>query len=91
MVIYDIPESDIAEVDWTTKNEDGAYNVQALYNQFIWIPVASADVYKRDFSYQSNFISSEENLFTDTGYLPADINQKQMMQQIMKQLKEQQY
>ena len=76
LVIYDIPESDIAEVDWTTKNEDGAYNVQALYNQFIWIPVASADVYKRDFSYQSNFISSEENLFTDTGYLPADIQPK---------------
>ncbi len=76
LVIYDIPESDIAEVDWTTKNEDGAYNVQALYNQFIWIPVASADVYKRDFSYQSNFISSEENLFTDTGYLPAYIQPK---------------
>ena len=76
LVIYDIPKSDIAAVDWTTKNEDGAYNVQALYNQFIWIPVASADVYKRDFSYQSNFISSEENLFTDTGYLPADIQPK---------------
>ena len=73
LVIYDIPKDEISSVDWTTKNEDGAYNVQTLYNQFVWIPLASADVYQRDFSYPSDFSSSDENTFTDTGYLPADI------------------
>lgn len=32
LVIYDIPEAEIENVDWTTKNDDGAYNVQTLYN-----------------------------------------------------------
>ena len=73
LVIYDIPKSEIENVDWTTKNADGAYNVQTLYNQFVWIPVASAEKYQRDFSYPGSFSSSEENLFTDTGYLPLEI------------------
>ena len=78
LAIYDIPESDIANVDWTTKNEDGAYNVQTLYNQFVWIPVASAEEYQRDFSYPcfSNDLyayleTTPENIIsTDNGYLP---------------------
>ncbi len=78
LVIYDIPESDIANVDWTTKNEDGAYNVQTLYNQFVWIPVASEEKYQRDFSYPSYYDSNIDttpanSTFTDTGYLPTDI------------------
>ena len=26
--LYDIPESEIQNVDWTTKDEDGAYSIQ---------------------------------------------------------------
>ena len=78
LVIYDIPESDITNVDWTTKNEDGAYNVQTLYNQFVWIPVADAEEYQRDFTYPSFYGSYSDttptnSTFTDTGYLPTDI------------------
>ena len=73
LVIYDIPKSEIENVDWTTKNADGAYNVQTLYNQFVWIPVASEDMYQRDFSYPNGFSSSAKNTFTDIGYLPIDL------------------
>ena len=78
LVIYDIPENEIKNVDWKTKNEDGAYNVQTLYNQFVWIPVASDDEYQRDFSYPSWYdknmdITPENSTFTDTGYLPIEI------------------
>ncbi|MEI3356065.1 MAG: hypothetical protein V8R81_03165 [Clostridia bacterium] len=55
LVIYDIPEEALANVDWTTKNDDGAYNVQTLYNQFVWIPVASEEEYQRDFYYPSYY------------------------------------
>ena len=56
LVIYDIPEADLeAGVDWTTQNADGAYQVQTKYNQFVWIPVASSDLYVRDFSYPSYY------------------------------------
>ena len=77
LVIYDIPEDELADVNWTTKNEDGAYNVQTLYNQFVWIPVAEG-TYERDFSYPSYYGSSSEttpegSTFTDTGYLPEGI------------------
>ena len=72
LVIYDIPEEKLADVDWTTKNEDGAYRVQTLYNQFVWIPVAEG-TYERDSSYPSNYSASLENTFTDTGYLPNEI------------------
>lgn len=37
--LYDIPESEIQNVDWTTKDEDGAYSIQTQYNQFVWIAV----------------------------------------------------
>lgn len=72
LVIYDIPEDELASVDWTAKNEDGAYQVQTLYNQFVWIPVAEG-TYERDFSYPSDYSASLENTFTDTGYLPNEI------------------
>ena len=73
LVIYDIPEDKLADVDWTAKNDDGAYNVQTLYNQFVWIPVATGGEYIRDFSYPSDYSASLENTFTDTGYLPNEI------------------
>lgn len=83
LVIYDIPEADIENVDWTTKNEAGAYNVQTLYNQFVWIPVQSEDEYQREFSYPSRYhisdtwttleITPENSTFTDIGYLPSKI------------------
>ena len=70
LVIYDIPETEISNVDWST--------AATKYNQFVWIPVASADVYQRDFSYPSYYDNSIDttpanSTFTDTGYLPADI------------------
>ena len=79
LVIYDIPEDEIETVDWETKNEDGAYQVQTLYNQFVWIPVKTEDEYKRDFSYPSNYdkdidTTPANSTFTDTGYLPTEIN-----------------
>ena len=79
LVIYYIPEDEIENVDWTTKNEDGAYNVQTLYNQFVWIPVASTEEYQRDFSYPSHYYEDDlantpaDSTFTDTGYLPTGI------------------
>ena len=42
----------------------------------MWIPVASTEEYQRNFSYQNDFNSSSENTFTDTGYLPTDIQPK---------------
>ena len=78
LVIYDIPEKEISSVNWTTKNDDGAYNVQTLYNQFVWIPVANETVYQRNFTYPSYYssymdITPDNSTFTDTGYLPTDI------------------
>ena len=83
LVIYDIPEIEIQNVDWTTKNADGTYNVQTLYNQFVWIPVASENAYQRNFSYPSYYyendlwtsseMTPENSTFTDIGYLPIGI------------------
>ena len=79
LVIYDIPKDEISSVDWTTKNEDGAYNVQTLYNQFVWIPVTSEKEYQRNFSYPCYYYGSDsdttptDSTFTDTGYLPSNI------------------
>ena len=70
LVIYDIPESEISSVDWST--------AATKYNQFVWIPVARESEYQRDFTYPSwyddNIDTTPENsTFTDTGYLPTDI------------------
>ena len=83
LVIYDIPKSEIENVDWTTKNGDGAYNVQTLYNQFVWIPVASEEEYQRNSSYSSYYWVGETFTFLETTpkgsttadieYLPSDI------------------
>ena len=75
LVIYDIPESEISNIDWNT--------AATKYNQFVWIPVTSENEYQREFSYPSNYyvdnvwtiseITPENSTFTDTGYLPLDI------------------
>ena len=70
LVIYDIPELEIADVDWNT--------AATKYNQFVWIPVANAEEYQRNFSYPSLYGSNSDttpanSTFTDTGYLPTDI------------------
>ena len=70
LVIYDIPESEISNVDWNTAS--------TKYNQFVWIPVASEESYQRDFSYPSSYDSKidttpDNSTFTDTEYLPSDI------------------
>ena len=83
MVSYDIPESENENIDWTAKNDDGAYNVQTLYNQFVWIPITNVEEYKREFNYQSYYYINEswassettstDSTYTDTGYLPTNI------------------
>ena len=70
LVIYDIPEAEVTNVDWST--------AATRYNQFVWIPVASGKEYQRDFSYPSYYDSNMDttpanSTFTDTGYLPTDI------------------
>ena len=70
LVIYDIPEAEISSVDWST--------AATKYNQFVWIPVASAEKYQRDFTYPSYYdddmdTTPKNSTFTDTGYLPTDI------------------
>ena len=93
LVIYDIPEEELANVDWTTKNDDGAYNVQTLYNQFVWIPVSSEEEYQRNFSYSTVYDSNTYVTFTDTEYLPteiasevdsADVNEKLEKEAVLK-------
>ena len=85
LVIYDIPESENENIDWTAKNDDGAYNVQTLYNQFVWIPITNVEEYKREFNYPSYYYINEswtssettsaDSTHTDTGYLPTNIQQ----------------
>ena len=70
LVIYDIPEAEVTNVDWST--------AATKYNQFVWIPVASAEKYQRDFTYPSYYdddmdTTPKNSTFTDTGYLPTDI------------------
>ena len=70
LVIYDIPENELASVNWETAS--------IKYNQFVWIPVASEKAYQRDMSYPSDYDSEMDttpanSTFTDTGYLPTDI------------------
>ncbi len=38
LVIYDIPESEVENVDWSKKTEYGNYEVKTKYNQYVWIP-----------------------------------------------------
>ena len=72
LVIYDIPEDELAGVDWTTKNPDGAYQVQTLYNQFVWIPVENDAEFIRydgyfDGSYDEGIIADcDEPYVTET-------------------------
>ena len=78
LVIYDIPESEVSNVDWDT--------AATKYNQFVWISVASAEKYQRDFTYPSYYYlnnawvlsesTPENSTITDVGYLPTDIQQK---------------
>ncbi len=76
LVIYDIPESEISNVDWNTAS--------TKYNQFVWIPVASEDAYQRNFSYPIFYYSQDYDyaflettpkgsITTDIAYLPSDI------------------
>ena len=74
LVIYDIPEDELADVDWTTKNPDGeSYKVQTLYNQFVWIPVENdAEFIQYDGyfngSYDEGFIDDCAEPDTTNGY-----------------------
>ena len=75
LVIYDIPKSEVSNVDWDT--------AATKYNQFVWIPVANAEKYQRDFTYPSYYYlnnawvlsesTPENSTTTDVGYLPTDI------------------
>ena len=73
LVIYDTQGA--TNVDWTT--------AQTTYNQFVWIPVASAESYVRNLSYPSYYYINNswtnsdatpaDSTFTDTSYLPEEI------------------
>ena len=60
LVIYDIPKG--VEIDWTKENEDGTYEVQRLYNQFVWIPVRTEEEYKRNLTYPSDYDTTMEEV-----------------------------
>ena len=78
LVIYDIPESEISNVDWNTAS--------TKYNQFVWIPVSSEEEYQRNFTYPSYYYINDTwtslettpkgSTTTDIGYLPSDIQPK---------------
>lgn len=77
LVIYEIPEKELSNVNWTAKNEDGSYQVQEKYNQFVWVPVKNEESYVRDLSYPCYYETGNPNdkvpegsTFTDTRYLP---------------------
>ena len=64
--------------DNPTDTEKAGQTKQALGNQFVWIPVISAEVYQRDFSYPSWYNSElnytpKDSTYTDIGYLPSSI------------------
>ena len=40
IVIYIIPENETP--DWTAKDENGVYEIQKEYDQFVWVPVKNA-------------------------------------------------
>ena len=70
LVIYDIPKSEISNVDWNTAS--------TKYNQFVWIPVENEKTYQRNFNYPSYYgekreITPANSTFSDTGYLPTFI------------------
>ena len=64
LVIYDIPQSELSNVDWTS--------APTKYNQFVWIPVADAKYYVKDFSYPSKFDSMSTS--TDSTKITTDGN-----------------
>ena len=80
LVIYDIPENEVKGVDWTSKNDDGAYDVQTKYNQFVWIPVKSEEEYQRNNEFIAyNIINGKWEPYdtkltkADVSYLPSSI------------------
>lgn len=60
LVIYDIPESEVATVDWSNPT-----SVQETYNQFVWIPVDNSSdeefnrVFKRTEGYKNQKLDSK--------------------------------
>ena len=43
LVIYDIPAANLASINWSADSDDNDYlDVQENYNQFVWVPVATA-------------------------------------------------
>ena len=61
IVIYIIPENETP--DWTAKDENGVYEVQKKYDQFVWVPVEKAYVTEQEIggsSYENlkNYVST---------------------------------
>ena len=51
LVIYDIPEAEVAEVNWNADTDnDGIKDVQENYNQFVWIPCGTWDANTQKYS-----------------------------------------
>ena len=88
LVIYDIPEDELADVNWTTKNPDGAYQVQTLYNQFVWIPVGNDAEFIRydgyyDGSYNEGFIDNCAEPDTTNGYATEEAEFNAMKESVL--------
>ena len=61
----------VSQVEGENTIEDGLVIIDSKGNEFVWIPVADEEQYKRNTSYANTDISTQA--YTDTGYLPEGI------------------
>ena len=61
----------VSKVEGENTVEDGLVIIDSKGNEFVWIPVASEDEYKRNLDYEDSDVS--KNAYSDTNYLPAGI------------------
>ena len=69
IVIYIIPEGETP--DWTTKDENGVYEVQKKYDQFVWVPVEKAYVTTEEIG--GNSYTNLKNYVSTNGVYPMAI------------------
>ena len=58
----------VSKVEGENTVEDGLVIIDSKGNEFVWIPVASEDEYKRNLDYEDSNVS--KNAYADTNYLP---------------------
>ena len=69
IVIYIIPEGETP--DWTAKDENGVYEVQKKYDQFVWVPVEKAYVTTEEIG--GNSYTNLKNYVSTNGIYPMAI------------------